>query len=139
MTFENSLWNRCGWMVMHFIDRWSFNSEVTCQSFHESHKSSNWIYNYSMMVNNSTNINKTNNHLSFQNNWTQKRPTHMTLEIQVLTWERHTNVTGLNWLMRSQPSPSLLLYLQWQHVYKQTIKNLHSKKPTHYHKNEYYH
>jgi hypothetical protein len=25
------------------------------------------------------------------------------LEIQVLAWDRHTNVTGLNWLMGSQP------------------------------------
>jgi len=27
----------------------------------------------------------------------------MTLEIQVLAWDRHTIVSGLNWLMRSQP------------------------------------
>jgi hypothetical protein len=29
----------------------------------------------------------------------------MTLEIQVLTWDGHTHVTGLNCLMASQPSP----------------------------------
>jgi hypothetical protein len=27
--------------------------------------------------------------------WTQKRPRHMTLEIQILTWNWHTNVAGL--------------------------------------------
>jgi len=32
------------------------------------------------------------------------RPCHMTLEIQVLVWDRHTYVAGLNWLMRSLPS-----------------------------------
>jgi len=35
------------------------------------------------MVINSTNNNKTKNHLS------QKRSWHMTLEIQVLAWDRH--------------------------------------------------
>jgi len=30
---------------------------------------------------------------------TRKRPRHMTLEIQVLVWDRHTNVAGLNRLM----------------------------------------
>jgi hypothetical protein len=34
------------------------------------------------MVNNSTNINKTNNHISPHITKTQKRPRHMTLEIQ---------------------------------------------------------
>jgi hypothetical protein len=29
----------------------------------------------------------------------------MTLEIQVLTWDRHRNVMGLNRLMGSQPAP----------------------------------
>ena len=29
----------------------------------------------------------------------------MTLEIQVLAWDRHKNVEGLNWLMGSQSSP----------------------------------
>jgi hypothetical protein len=29
----------------------------------------------------------------------------VTSEIQVLVWDRHTNVVGLNWLMGSQPSP----------------------------------
>jgi hypothetical protein len=29
----------------------------------------------------------------------------MTLEIQVLAWDRHKNVAGLNWLMGFQLSP----------------------------------
>jgi hypothetical protein len=29
----------------------------------------------------------------------------MTLEIQILTWDRHKDVVGLNQLMGSQPSP----------------------------------
>ena len=29
----------------------------------------------------------------------------MTLEIQVMTWDRHKNVVGLNWLMGSHLSP----------------------------------
>jgi len=33
-----------------------------------------------------------------------KRPWHMMLEIQVLTWDRHKNVVGLNRLMGSQSS-----------------------------------
>jgi len=47
-----------------------------------------------MTVNNSTNINKMNNHLSLQ---TIKR--HMELEIKVLDWDRHKNVTGISQLM----------------------------------------
>jgi hypothetical protein len=36
--------------------------------------------------------------------WIQKNPQHMTLEIYVLTWDRHNNVVGLNWLMGYQSS-----------------------------------
>jgi len=48
----------------------------------------------------------------------------MMLKFQVLTWDRHKNVVGLNQLMGSQPSPSWYLDLQWQYIYmyKQTIK-----------------
>ena len=35
----------------------------------------------------------------------KKNPRYMTLEIQVLAWDRHKNVVGLNRLMGSQPSP----------------------------------
>jgi len=38
------------------------------------------------------------------NHSTWKKPRHMTLEIKVLTWERHKYVAGLNRWMRSQPS-----------------------------------
>ena len=52
-------------------------------------------------VNNSTNINKTNNHLKSMN---IKNPHQMTLEIHVQAWARHTNagypVSGIpNWLV----------------------------------------
>ena len=39
------------------------------------------------------------------NNRAQKRPQHMTLEIQVLAWDRHKHVVGLNLLNSSHPSP----------------------------------
>jgi hypothetical protein len=59
------------------------------------------------MAINSTNINKMNNHLSFKlNSLTQKRPLHTMLEIQVLAWDRHTNVVGLNQIMVSSTLPS---------------------------------
>ena len=83
------------------------------------------------MVNNSTNINNTNKQLPLTSkhwlpryDWNivetgikhpnlnpiqaieHKRPWHMTLEIQVLAWDRHTNMAGLIWLMGSEPSPS---------------------------------
>ena len=59
------------------------------------------IWKETVMVNNSnflfiiTNINKTNNYLSLQviehKNW----PPHMTLQIQVMVWDRHKIVAGL--------------------------------------------
>ena len=52
-----------------------------------------------VMINNSTNINKKNNY------WTQKKSWHMKLEIQVLPWDRHKNVVELNQLLESQTSP----------------------------------
>jgi len=48
------------------------------------------------MVINSPNINKTNNHLlSKLNSRNTKRSRNMTLEIQVLAWDRHKHVAGL--------------------------------------------
>jgi hypothetical protein len=41
------------------------------------------------MVNNSTNINKTNNNPSPQLTKHKKRTQHMMLEIQALAWDRH--------------------------------------------------
>ena len=35
----------------------------------------------------------------------KKGPRHVTLEIQLLAWNRNKNVSGLYWLMGSQPSP----------------------------------
>jgi hypothetical protein len=37
--------------------------------------------------------------------WTEKRQRHISLEIKILTWDRHTNVAGLNLIMRLQPFP----------------------------------
>ena len=36
--------------------------------------------------------------------WTQKRPQDLMFEIQILAWDRHKNVVGLNRLMGSLPS-----------------------------------
>ena len=41
------------------------------------------------------------------------------LEIQVLAWDRHKNVTGLNRLMGSQPSPLDKWISKRQCIYKQ--------------------
>jgi hypothetical protein len=46
------------------------------------------------MVNNSTIINKTSNHLSPQNIEHKKDPQHMAIEIQVLAWDRHKKCQG---------------------------------------------
>ena len=61
---------------------------------------------FTVMVNNSTNINKTNNHLLPKTIEHKEIPQHMALEILVLALDRHKNVAGLNRLMGSQPSPS---------------------------------
>jgi hypothetical protein len=42
-------------------------------------------------------------------NFKKIRPCHMTLEIQVLVWDRHTYVAGLNRLMRSLPSSPVII------------------------------
>jgi len=53
------------------------------------------------MVKNSTKINIANNHLSPQLlNIEKTLP--LTLEIQVLSWDRNAYVDGLNWLLRSK-------------------------------------
>jgi hypothetical protein len=49
------------------------------------------------------NINKTNNYLSPQPIVHNKRSQHITLEIQVLAWDRYKNVVGLNLLIGSLP------------------------------------
>jgi hypothetical protein len=51
-----------------------------------------------VIVNNSTNINKTNNHLSTQL-IEYKKENDMMMEIQIVTWARHKNVPVLNQLM----------------------------------------
>ena len=56
------------------------------------------------MVNNSTNINKTNNHIWPQIIEHKKTMKQMTLEIQVQALDRHTKVVGSIRLMKFQPS-----------------------------------
>jgi hypothetical protein len=64
----------------------------------------------------------------------------MTLEIQVLAWDRHKNVAGLNWLIESQPFPldSWIFngntYINKQ--YKICTDLLPLDKTKYYHKNE---
>jgi hypothetical protein len=53
------------------------------------------------MINNSPNINKTNNHLSSYLLAHTKNLRHMTLEIHVMVWDRHKTVAGLNQLAGS--------------------------------------
>ena len=61
-----------------------------------------------MIVNNSTDINKTNNRLSPQITEHKKITTHH-MEHPGPVWNRHEYVAVLNRLMISQPSGSLLL------------------------------
>jgi hypothetical protein len=53
----------------------------------------------------------------------------MTLEIQVLAWDRHIDVVMLNRLIRSQPSPlDSCISITILYIYKKEkkkIKNLH--------------
>ena len=62
------------------------------------------------MVNNSTNINKTNN-LQFTPILVNVKETmtYITLEIQVLVWDRHRSVAVLNQLMGKQPQSLLII------------------------------
>jgi hypothetical protein len=55
---------------------------------------------------NSTNINKNEQSPTIPNKPTEhKKARNMMLEIQVLVWDRHKNVAGLNRLLGFQPSP----------------------------------
>ena len=49
------------------------------------------------MVTNSTNMNKTNNHLSSHPTEHNNKPVHMTLEIEDLAWDRHNTCGGLKY------------------------------------------
>jgi hypothetical protein len=62
----------------------------------------------------------------------------MTLEIQVLAWDRHIDVVMLNWLIRSQPSPlDSCISITILYIYKKEKKKdnkpaqirFHSKRP----------
>ena len=65
-----------------------------------------------MVVNNSTNINKTNNNLSHKIIEHKERQRHMTLEIQVVSMNKHMNVAELIRLMGTQPS-FIVFSLRW--------------------------
>jgi hypothetical protein len=56
-----------------------------------------------MVVNNSTNINKTNNNLSHKIIEHKERKRHMALEIQIVPMNKNMNVAKLNRLMGTQP------------------------------------
>ena len=58
------------------------------------------------MVNNSTNINKTNNHLSPQKTEHKIRSQHNAMEIQDLVFDSHNNVAAFNQLMGSKTPSS---------------------------------
>jgi hypothetical protein len=71
------------------------------------------------MVNNSTNINKANSPLSSSFTEHKKKTTtyDVAIAINVLAWDRHKNVSGLNQLMGPQ-SPLLITGSQTEiHIY----------------------
>lgn len=57
-------------------------------------------------MNNSTNIEEMKNHISPQTIGDRKDQRHIMLDIQILAWARHTYVSGINRIIRSQPSSS---------------------------------
>ena len=73
------------------------------------------------MVNNSTNINKANSPLSSSFTEHKNPPTtyDVAIAINVLAWDRHKNVSGLNQLMGPQ-FPSWLLDLKRKYIYIKT-------------------
>jgi hypothetical protein len=66
------------------------------------------------MVKNSTNINKTNKHLSPSLTEHKKTSTYDVWN-PGLAWDRHINVAGLNRFIVSQPSP----FDNWIHKYRE--------------------
>ena len=71
---------------------------------------------------------KTNNHLS--PHLKHKNPQHITLEIHVLSWERHKNVEGLNLIMGLQSTLSSWSLDNWISnisicIFTNDKKNLH--------------
>ena len=72
--------------------------------------------------------------VSHLNSLNTNRTTTKNLEIQVLAWNRHKNVAGLNWLLGSQPSPSwqrdlrfsrIVIWLNYLHVsHDHVLRNL---------------
>lgn len=56
----------------------------------------NYEKKFKVMVTNTTNIGKTNKHLSSQLIRHKQKTRHMTLETQVLPWDRHNHVAVLD-------------------------------------------
>jgi hypothetical protein len=78
------------------------------------------------MVNNSTNINKMNNHVLSQIIEHKKRSRDMILGIQGLALDRHENMTGLNRLLLSKPFHlDNWIFNGYTDMNKQLKKNLH--------------
>ena len=69
----------------------------------------------------------------------------MTFEIQIMSYDRHTNVTGFNLLMGHHPLlsdieiPNNNTDINKQGQTKHVHIQFHSKLATHYHKNEWQH
>jgi hypothetical protein len=89
-----------------------------------------------VILNNSTNINKSNNLLAPHSlNRKREKTQKLTLEIQVLDWDNHKNVEVLNLLMWSQHSPHDKLISNGNtHINKRRKKKhvqirFHSKRP----------
>ena len=89
---------------------------------------------WTVIVNNSYNINKTKQPQP-QIIWIQKWSRHMTYEIHILVWERHTHLARLNWLNAFQLSLD-----NWNNNVNSDINNtkhewirFHSLKKTHMH------
>ena len=82
---------------------------------------------------------------AINSHWTPKIPRHMTLEIQVLVWDRDKNVGRINRLW--DPSPPLLIAGSPPAINIKTNKKKKNlprfacthKKTIHYHKNEWRH
>jgi len=81
----------------YFKDTYYFEGLVFFWLFHSS-----WKKKF-------PNINKTNSHLLPLLTEHRKRSWHMKVEIQVLAWDRHKNVVGLNRSMRSQTLPRVII------------------------------
>ena len=86
------------------------------------------------MVNNSTNINKTNKHFIILPQWPQKggRSRHNILEIKVLVSDKHKQVAGFKLVALISPNCSnlIVMYSLW---FRSKKKKKRTRKKTHTH------